>query len=392
MGPLFTQDYSLDLSAVHHLLWLSSTHLTGLSGGRSLSQFDWLLLASSGLAVFFIAIFLGIISVLLWLIWRRSRARRAQGPARPESDQTIPSPSPNPQAVSASAEVTLPSRTSEDAHATQPRPASTKQRPPQIKWQVAGRTDVGRKRDMNEDQMLIVETEMADGQAGGLYVIADGMGGHEQGEVASRLTIDTIRAQFDQVQPGQAPYEDWLEAVIRAANDKVISHQSDKLNDKKMGSTLVMAFVTGQQAHIANVGDSRAYHLSNDAITQISVDHSLVERLIQIGQITREEARTHKQRNVIYSTIGDKAKLQIGLYHVDLRPGDRLLLCSDGLSDMLTDEQILNINRTYVSPVEACEGLVKAANAAGGEDNITAILIEIDLEGRLEVADSSDRP
>jgi len=253
------------------------------------------------------------------------------------------------------------------------------QRPSNINWQIAGLTHVGMKREMNEDKLMMLETVTEKELACGLYVVADGMGGHEHGEIASGLTIQAIQNQFNQASFSNTAYNEWLSAAIHAANEAVITHQTDKNIEKKMGSTLVMALVVDGQAHIANVGDSRAYHLNENFIKQISVDHSLVERLIEIGQITREEARTHKQRNVIYSTVGDsKAKLQIGLFNIEVQSGDRLLLCSDGLSGMLTDEQILNISRSHTSAAAACQTLIKAANAAGGEDNITAILIEMD--------------
>ncbi|NJN98261.1 MAG: serine/threonine-protein phosphatase [Anaerolineales bacterium] len=144
-----------------------------------------------------------------------------------------------------------------------------------------------------------------------------------------------------------------------------------------MGSTLVMALIADQQAHIANVGDSRAYRISQAGIEQISVDHSLVERLVQIGQLTREEARTHKQKNVIYSTIGDKPDMDVSFYHVPLQPGDRLLLCSDGLCGMITDDEILAISRSQSDPAAACRSLIEAAKRAGGHDNITAIIVQM---------------
>lgn len=144
-----------------------------------------------------------------------------------------------------------------------------------------------------------------------------------------------------------------------------------------MGSTLVMALITTGEARIANVGDSRAYHLTGAGIEQITEDHSLVERLVQIGQITREEARVHRQRNVIYNTIGDKPNLEVSLYQLTLQPGDRLLLCSDGLSNMVTDEELLDISRNHSSAAAACKVMVEAAKSAGGNDNITALIVQI---------------
>ena len=309
----------------------------------------------------------------------------------PADDSTLPSTN-GPALAVAGDEPTAPSAAVREADlaATQPSISTShiveaattlpisEQRPAAIGWQIAGLTHVGMKRAGNEDKFIMLESDMKNGSACGLYVVADGMGGHESGEVASALTIETVQSHFAQTPLGQPPYEDWLKSTVDAANAAVISHQADKNIEKKMGSTLVMALVAEGQAHIASVGDSRAYHLNSDSITQISVDHSLVERLIQIGQITREEARTHKQRNVIYSTIGDsKAKLQVGLYHIDWQPGDRLLLCSDGLSGMLTDEQMFNISRSHESAADACQTLIKAANSAGGTDNITAIIVEM---------------
>jgi serine/threonine protein phosphatase PrpC len=119
--------------------------------------------------------------------------------------------------------------------------------------------------------------------------------------------------------------ESWFKETIQVANDAVIKYQNSHKEAQKMGSTLVMALVNDGQAYISNVGDSRAYHLSADTIRQISIDHSLVERLVQIGQITREEARTHKQRNVVYSIIGEKRRLEIGLYQTPLGPGERIV-------------------------------------------------------------------
>lgn len=337
---------------------------------------------------------------------RQAAARPAQEPAAPAVEAGAAPPITEPSlAVDEQATVPSPPREevySPDLSGTQPGvpvheavPAETApiapvfepatwpisgRRPANITWQIAGLTDVGMRRELNEDKFLMVEAEVPDDGPCGLYVVADGMGGHERGELASQLTIDAIGRHFGQHPPAPdyAPFEEWLKAAAMSANQAVLARQEDRTKEKKMGSTLVMALVARGQAHIANVGDSRAYLIRGDGIEQISVDHSLVERLIQIGQITREEARTHKQRNVIYNTIGDKPDFEVGLYHVDLQPGDRLLLCSDGLSGMVADEQILDISRSYALPAEACKVMVEAAKSAGGTDNITAIIIQMD--------------
>lgn len=375
---------------------LSSTPILALPLLRPPYQSDVALLSGLGLAILLIVVLLVVIIILLVIIRRRSRLAQnsiASPPSPPVSAtngaaQTPTVQSPAPPTNRSDQEATVlspPVRDRADTEPTLPSvpgvdtlPISGK-RPGNITWSIAGMTDVGRKRKLNEDHLLMAEIGTEDMGPCGLYIVADGMGGHESGEVASRLTVETIYDHFKHHLPTVAydPFEEWLHGMIMKANDVVIAQQRDNSEPKKMGSTLVMSFVADGQAHIANVGDSRAYHLTPEGIKQISVDHSLVERLIEIGQITREEARNHKQRNVVYSTIGDKAKMQIGYYHVDLQPGDRLLLCSDGLSGMLTDEQIFNISRDQSSPALACDTLIRAANASGGEDNITVIIIEM---------------
>jgi protein phosphatase len=252
-------------------------------------------------------------------------------------------------------------------------------RPPNIGWTIAGITDVGLRRELNEDNMVMIEDEMVDVGAYGIYVVADGLGGHEAGEVASQLTVEAVQQQYADHPPTapEAPFEDWLKGAVMAANSAVLEHQESNAETSRMGSTLVMALVADANAHIVNVGDSRAYRLNSEKIEQISIDHSLVERLVQIGQITREEARTHKQRNVIYSIIGEKRKLEIGYYHVSLEPGERLLLCSDGLSSMVSDDELQQISHVESDPATTSHMMIEAARQAGGHDNITAIIVQM---------------
>lgn len=353
------------------------------------------LLGVIGIAVMIIIVLLTIIVTLFWVMRRSSKPQSPTPPPPipevpvkqdniptvltvappPPSDPTVPAISTK-QLEGQAQQPTLPAIKRVGEPETMP---ISGRRPALINWQIAGMSHVGLKRQLNEDNLVMVEAETGNDAPYGLYVVADGMGGHESGEIASQLTIDTIQTHLLQESPplNAEMIEAWFDGAIKAANETVIAHQAGTDKSRKMGSTLVMAMVVNSQAHIANVGDSRAYRLTSETIQQISVDHSLVERLVEIKQITREEARTHKQRNVIYSTIGDKPKVQIGFYHIDLNPGDRLLLCSDGLTTMLTDEQILNISRDNSTIADACNALVKAANAAGGDDNITVILVEM---------------
>lgn len=292
--------------------------------------------------------------------------------SQPSPDQTQPYPAVSPAENLAATSPSLRTVAAEREPDTLP---ASGERPAHIKWRIAGLSDTGLRRELNEDNLVMLEKDTPIG----LYGVADGMGGHDAGEVASDLTIKAVHHYFDEYTPtGDTPLDEWLKNAVVAANKVVLAQQGDRAEERKMGSTLVMALVTEGQAHIVNVGDSRAYRLTNESIEQISIDHSLVERLVQIGQLTREEARVHKQKNVIYSTIGDKEEMEIGLYEVKLQPGDRLLLCSDGLSGMITDEEILQLSRTNPDPATACKALVEAAKMAGGHDNITTLIVEMD--------------
>ena len=391
------------LSQVLEKIYASHCHFKKLSSASSSSLIILLPLAQPSqdaarlflivVIVLIILLFVAV-AILLPLTLRITSGRQKKGTPTRSSELTTAESDQTPVLQSSSADDTVettPGLTgmTEDLAATEPGLRTIKverepetlpisgQRPAHIGWQIAGLTDTGLRRELNEDNLLMLEADMPCG----LYVVADGMGGHEAGEIASRLTINSIQQHFTNDTPtatNAASFDDWLTSAAMAANQTVLAGQGDRTEEKKMGSTLVMALVTEGQAHIANVGDSRAYHLDSTGIRQVSVDHSLVERLIQIGQLTREEARTHKQKNVIYNTVGDKLEMEVGLYQVALQPGDRLLLCSDGLSGMITDEEILEISRSRPNPAEACKALIEAAKKAGGYDNITAIIVQMD--------------
>lgn len=258
-------------------------------------------------------------------------------------------------------------------------------RPGTVTFLVGRRTDVGQERSLNEDSMLTLDIAPVYRSASrpvGLFVVADGMGGHEAGDLASQLTVQTIaRHAVEHIFARAASSEPlpdagrWLTAAVQAANQAVYAQRRSAGTD--MGSTLVMALLVGDTATIANVGDSRAYLLNENGIHQITTDHSLVERLVATGQITPEEAARHPQRNVIYRVIGDRATVEADLFERRLSTGEALLLCSDGLSGMLPDEAIWNIWKNANSPQEACDRLVQAANQAGGDDNITVIIVQL---------------
>jgi serine/threonine protein phosphatase PrpC len=243
-------------------------------------------------------------------------------------------------------------------------------------------TDVGLERDLNEDSLASVEFSRVLQSISlplGVFAVADGMGGHSAGEVASGTIANTITQRALTLNPLLPVSPDdhlkWLKETVEAANRAVYDLRKSAGTD--MGSTLVVALLDGVQATLAHVGDSRIYRVSPQTIKQLTTDHSLVERLIASGQLGREEARYHPQRNVVYRTIGDKPNVEVETSTHTLAPGEALLLCSDGLTGMIEDRIIQKLILDAPSPQEACERLVSAANAAGGEDNITAIVIQI---------------
>ena len=263
-------------------------------------------------------------------------------------------------------------------------------RPASYDVRVGRLSDVGQMRQLNEDSLLALEIGLVHRSVSrpiGIYAVADGAGGHAAGDVASgivvrslaRQAVDNLLAQqFDEMPPN-LDVDAWLRSAIQTANEAVHRQRAAARTD--MGTVLVMAVIVDGEAYIAHVGDSRAYLIGESAIKQITVDHSLVQRLVDTGQITREQARTHESRNVIYKMIGDRPKIEPDLNHISLQPGDRLLLCSDGLNGYVEDAEIHKIVLSSTSTQDACQRLIDAANAAGGPDNITAILVQIEALG-----------
>lgn len=254
-----------------------------------------------------------------------------------------------------------------------------------IDFMMGRRTHVGMVRSLNEDSLMSLEINRIQQSVSrplGVYLVADGMGGHAAGEVASGAIINTVaRKALADLMPDQVARGDtqdrqaWLHQAVEAANAEVFKMRQSTGND--MGSTLVAAVLDANKAYVTHIGDSRAYLINEKAIRRLTVDHSLVERLIASNQITREEARYHPQRNVIYRTVGDKSGIEVDVSVHTLNVGESLLLCSDGLSGMLEDGRIHQIVLESVSPQDACDRLIRAANDAGGEDNITAIIVKI---------------
>lgn len=232
-------------------------------------------------------------------------------------------------------------------------------------------TDVGKKRELNQD--YIYTSEMPVGNLPNLFIVADGMGGHKAGDYASRYTVETMLAEISESK--ETDPKKLLTQAIARANSFVYEKAMENSDMSGMGTTVVAAVCMEDELLVANVGDSRLY-LINDAIRQITVDHSLVEEMIRIGGLDREAARLHPDKNIITRAVGVKEEVEADFFRVALLRDDTILLCSDGLSNMVEDEQIRLIVSGQRDIVEKTEELIKAANENGGTDNISAILIE----------------
>ena len=234
-----------------------------------------------------------------------------------------------------------------------------------LKW--GATTDVGMVRQQNEDDYCADEN---------LFVVADGMGGHNAGEVASALAIATVRsgARGGIFTPAQ------FRELVQQANTAIYTASLDDSTQSGMGTTLTaLAVVPGEEPAVlvANVGDSRTYLFRNNVLTRISVDHSYVQELVNEGIITPEEARVHPRRNIVTRAMGIDRNVQVDVFQQLVRTGDRLLLCSDGLVDEVPDADIAQILREHTNPQETAEALVLVANANGGRDNTTVIVVDV---------------
>jgi protein phosphatase len=257
---------------------------------------------------------------------------------------------------------------------------------------IGAASHAGMVRELDEDSLLTLDlrtVQNSRGRSWGLFIVADGMGGHAAGEVASGLAIRgatevVLSAYLTPTLDADAPYDEAeLKEIVRKAilqgNQYVLNEASARGND--MGTTITMALVAGDRAVIGNVGDSRTYIYREGKLRRISKDHSLVMRLVELGQITEQDIYTHPQRNAVLRSLGDKSDVEIDLFTERLRPGDALFLCCDGQWEMTHDPQMAEIIAANEDPQAACAALIVAANAAGGDDNITAVLVKFEKYG-----------
>ncbi|MFI5351462.1 MAG: Stp1/IreP family PP2C-type Ser/Thr phosphatase [Candidatus Binatales bacterium] len=251
-----------------------------------------------------------------------------------------------------------------------------------IRIRAAALTDVGRVRELNEDAVMAVQysrQSQIEPAESYLYVIADGMGGAAAGEVASAIAVKAIRDYVeDRLAAGEASEPDGLlKEALEEANRRILDYQAANPESRGMGSTGVSALILPPEAAVAWVGDSRAYLSEGSAIRQLTKDHSLVQRLIEIGQLTPEQARSHEHKNVITRSLGARQSGPAGAEAIAIRlkRGDRMVLCSDGLTTHVEDGQIAEIVRQHSDPDAVARELIVAANAGGGTDNISAVVI-----------------
>jgi len=247
-----------------------------------------------------------------------------------------------------------------------------------FRLRVGSKTDVGRARDRNEDSYLLKEP---------LFVIADGMGGHRGGDVASSMAVDSLNGIE---LPEDTPLTVLVER-IKEANRDVLQRGDADSNLRGMGTTVTALLAEDAKAHVVHVGDSRAYLYRNGALQQLTEDHTLVQRMVREGRLTPEQARNHPQRSIVTRVLGVDEDLQVDELTLDVHPGDRFLLCSDGLTGMLDEDRIAGILEAEGDPQAAADQLVREANREGGEDNITVILVDVEDDATGSNDGSGDR-
>jgi protein phosphatase len=238
-----------------------------------------------------------------------------------------------------------------------------------VHYAAAAVSDLGSKRPSNEDSFGL-------STADGVYLVCDGMGGAAAGEIASRMAVHEVQRRLsNRAESEAAPLEEVVEEAIRAANEAIHSRAENNLQLSGMGTTLVGLVTEGRRVLVFNVGDSRCYRLRENRMTQISLDHSLVEEQVRMGRMTHEEARRSSLRNVITRALGTQPTVEPDIFELEATPGDLFLLCSDGLTGELPDPQIESLLAADLPLDRLCASLVAAANQTGGHDNITCLLV-----------------
>lgn len=234
------------------------------------------------------------------------------------------------------------------------------------------KTDIGRKRQLNQDS--VYATDQAVGKLKNLYIVADGMGGHNAGDYASKYTVETLVREI----AGSVEKKTFriVGKAIRVANELIRAKAREDSSLFGMGTTVVVATTEDHQLQIANVGDSRLYLLTDEGIRQITRDHSLVEEMVRMGGMAPETARNHPDKNIITRAVGARDSVEVDFFSEEIKPGDLVLMCSDGLTNMVLDEDIYKICQSDASLEQKAQALIDRANENGGKDNIAVVLID----------------
>ncbi len=261
-----------------------------------------------------------------------------------------------------------------------------------VELEIFGRTDVGRVREHNEDNFVVADLTLKTrtlrardrhqrvGEGGTILGVCDGMGGAAAGEVASQIAIDTIYEELSASGPPEQPERLAIRLVraVEHAGARIFGEARSNRARMGMGTTATIAAILGRQLFVAQVGDSRCYVLRNGELRLVTRDQSLVNQLIEAGQLTEEEAETFEHNNIILQALGTTDSVQVDLTHAELFRGDVILLCSDGLSGMVRADEIRRILVENAAPFDACRELTDRANAAGGHDNVTVIVARVE--------------
>ena len=241
---------------------------------------------------------------------------------------------------------------------------------------IAAASDVGKVRKVNEDSYFVSDIVNENVVA----VVADGMGGHKGGKTASSMVTECIEyASYEKDLFSKSSDElvEILRETIAHSNEEIYSRAKSDESLSGMGSTLVMCVASVDRVLCANVGDSRLYHLSENGLKQITKDHSMVQELVDKGQISPDEAMNHPNKNIITRAVGSDRYVETDFFDISANKGDRIILCSDGMTNMVSEDDIYYIAKNTPSPDDACKKLVGMANNAGGKDNITVVIIRL---------------
>lgn len=233
-------------------------------------------------------------------------------------------------------------------------------------------THIGQRREMNQDYMYTSETAV--GNLPNLFLVADGMGGHAAGEYASRFTVEKLVEKIKE--SSQTEPVALMKEAVEQVNAMLLAEANADRAKAGMGTTIVAATVIGERLYAANVGDSRLYVINEKSITQITRDHSLVEEMVRLGEMNKEDAKDHPDKNIITRAIGVMPEVAPDFFETSLKDQDMILMCSDGLTNMINDIDIKKIVLGQRDIVEKAEKLVETANQNGGRDNITVVLVE----------------